>query len=57
MVIKQIKERWWSLTSSDGEQTLLWFGQSRAEVLHKFRSWLRDADLEKVRYRPKGERA
>jgi hypothetical protein len=57
MVIKQIKPDWWSLTSSDGEQTLLWFGQSRAEVLQKFRSWIRDADLEKVRYRPKGERA
>ncbi len=54
MVITQIKPNWWSLKSSDGEVTLLWFGQSRAEVLQKFRSYIRDLDLERIRCKPRG---
>ena len=55
MVIKKIGERWYSLRSTcDGETSLLWFGYSRAEVLQKFRSYIRDRDLENVRYKPKG---
>jgi hypothetical protein len=57
MVIKQISEKWYSLTSTcDGETPLLWFGYSRAEVLQKFRSYIRDRDLENVRYKPRGRR-
>ena len=55
MVIKQIGEKWYSLKSTCNDETpLLWFGFSRAEVVHKFRSYIRERDLEHVRYRPKG---
>jgi len=57
MVIKKISERWYSLESTcSGETPLLWFGYSRAEVLQKFRSYIRELDLDKVRYRPRGAR-
>lgn len=55
MVIRQIGEKWYSLSSScAGEKNLLWFGYSRAEVLQKFRSYIRDMDLDKIRYQPRG---
>lgn len=55
MVIKQIKKDWYSLSSScAGEKNLLWFGYSRDEVLQKFRSYIRDMDLDKIRYQPRG---
>lgn len=55
MVIKQIKKDWYSLKSScAGETSLLWFGYSRDEVLQKFRSYIRDMDLDKIRYQPRG---
>ena len=57
MVIKQISEKWYFLKSTcNGETPLLWFGYSRAEVLQKFRSYIRDRDLENVRYKPRGIR-
>jgi hypothetical protein len=57
MVIKQISEKWYSLESTcNGETPLLWFGYSRAEVMQKFRSYIRDRDLENVRYKPRGRR-
>lgn len=49
MVVKQIKPDWWCLTSDDGVSRLMFFGYSRAEVIGKFRSWLREFDLESVR--------
>lgn len=55
MVIKQIKNNWYSLKSTcDGETSLLWFGYSRAEVLQKFRSYIRNRDLENLRLKPRG---
>jgi len=52
VVIKKIGDNWFSLKSTcDGETSLLWFGYSRAEVLQKFRSYIRDRDLENVRYK------
>ena len=55
VVIKKIKDGWYSLTSSgEGMRTLVWFGYSREEVLQKFRSYIRERDLESVRYQPKG---
>ena len=55
MVIRQIKKDWYSLKSTcDGETSLVWFGYSRAEVLQKFRSYIRDRDLENLRLKPRG---
>jgi hypothetical protein len=57
MVIKQIGEKWYSLKSTCNDETpLLWFGYSRAEVLQKFRSYIRDRDLENIRCKPRGRR-
>jgi hypothetical protein len=49
MVVKEIKPQWWSLTSDDGVNRLMFFGYSRAEVIGKFRSWIRGQDVEKSR--------
>jgi hypothetical protein len=55
VVIRKISDNWYSLKSScDGLPTLLWFGYSREEVLQKFRSYIRERDLDNVRYQPKG---
>lgn len=51
MVVKQIKPDWWCLTSDDGIRRLMFFGQSRAEVIGKFRAWIRYHDLERIRVR------
>jgi hypothetical protein len=56
MVIKQITDRWWTLTSDDGFLNLTFFGESKGEVLQRFNAYIRDHQLEKVRYRPKGLR-
>ena len=53
MVLKKIHDRWWILQSDDGVVELTWFGQSKAEVLGRFNSYIRDLDLDKIRYRPK----
>lgn len=53
MVITEITKDWWLLTS-DGERRLAFFGYSRAEVLGKFRAYLRDYDLERIRVVKKG---
>jgi len=54
MIIKQIKDRWWSLTSDDGEVRLIWFGQTKEEVVAKLNRYIRELDLDKIRYRPRG---
>ena len=56
MVLKKIKDRWWMLESSDGVVRLTWFGQTKEEVMGRFRSYIRELDLDKVRYRPRGAR-
>jgi hypothetical protein len=54
MVLKKINDRWWILTSDDGVVRLTWFGQTRDEVLGRFRAYIRDLDLDRIRYRPRG---
>lgn len=56
MVIKKITERWWILTSNDGFLSLTFFGESKGEVLGKFNAYIRDHQLEQIRYKPKGLR-
>lgn len=56
MIIKQITPKWWTLTSDDGFLALTFFGMSKAEVLHKFQSYVRDHDLENIRYTKKNLR-
>lgn len=56
MVLKKIHDRWWMLTSDDGVVKLTWFGQTKEEVVGRFKRYIRELDLEKVRYRPKGLR-
>lgn len=54
MVLKKIHDRWWMLTSDDGEVRLTWFGQTKEEVVGRFRRYIRELDLDKVRYRQRG---
>ena len=56
MVIKKITKRWWILTSDDGIISLTFFGESKGEVVQKFRAYIRDYQLESIRYTPKGLR-
>lgn len=56
MVLKKIKDRWWMLTSDDGVVRLTWFGQTKEEVMGRFKRYIRELDLDKVRYRPRGAR-
>lgn len=57
MVLKKIHDKWWMLTSDDGVVKLTWFGYSREEVMGRFRSYIQNLDLDKIRYRPKGVNA
>ena len=54
MVLKKVNDSWWIMTSDDGICRLTWFAPTRAEVLRKFKSYIREMDLERVRYRPRG---
>lgn len=54
MVLKKINDRWWMLTSDDGLVKLTWFGYSKEEVIGRFNSYIRNVDLDRIRYRPKG---
>jgi hypothetical protein len=56
VVIKKITKRWWILTSDDGIISLTFFGESKGEVVQKFRAYIRDHQLEQIRYTPKGLR-
>lgn len=55
MVLKKINDQWWVLTSDDGVVKLTWFGYSKEEVMGRFRSYIQNLDLDKIRYRPRGE--
>jgi len=54
VVIKKITPKWWILTSDNGLLSLTFFGISKGEVLGRFNAYIRDHDLEKIRYTPKG---
>jgi hypothetical protein len=54
MVLKKIHDRWWMLTSDDGIVRLTWFGQTKEEVVGRFNRYIRELDLDKIRYRPRG---
>lgn len=49
MLIKEIKSDWYMLTSDGEAGGLVWFGYTKAEVIGKFKSWLRRKDLESLR--------
>ena len=53
-MVKKINDRWWMLTSDDGVVKLMWFGQTKEEVMGRFRSYIRELDLDKVRTRGGG---
>jgi hypothetical protein len=53
MVIKKITPKWWILTADDGFLGLTFFGESKGEVLGKFNAYIRDYQLESIRYTPK----
>jgi len=53
MVLKKVRDNWWSLVSDDGVAKLIWFGYSKAEVLGKFNAYVRSLDLDKIRYAPR----
>lgn len=52
MVLKKISDEFWMLTSDDGVVKLTWFGR-RSEVLARFKSYIRELDLDKIRYMPR----
>lgn len=52
MQITQIGPQWFRLVS-EGEPNLVWWGYSKKEVVGKFQSYVRELDLDKIRYRPK----
>ena len=56
MVLKKITDKWWLLESDDGIVKRTYFGRSKAEVVGRFKSHIRDMDLEKIRRTPKGVR-
>jgi hypothetical protein len=49
MLIKEIKNNWFMLTSDSDVGGLVWFGYTKEEVIGKFASWIRRNDLEKWR--------
>ena len=50
MEIRQVKSDWYVLTSeADDQVTLTFFGYSKAEVIGKFRKWIRAYDMIKLR--------
>jgi len=49
MIITQVSEEWWILTSNDGYRSLTWFGYSRPEVVGKFNAYTRKMEVEKLR--------
>ena len=53
-MVKKINDRWWMLTSDDGVVKLTWFGQTKEEVVARFRRYIREIDLDKVRTRGVG---
>ena len=50
MDIRQVKSNWFMLVSeADDQPTLTFFGYSKAEVIGKFRKWVRAYDMVKIR--------
>jgi len=50
MEIRQVKSDWFMLVSeADDQVTLTFFGYSKAEVIGKFRKWVRAYDMIKLR--------
>ena len=50
MMIKEVRPQWWQLVSeADDQVTLTFFGYSKAEVVGKFRKWVREYDMVKLR--------
>lgn len=45
MVIREIKNDWFRLDA----EGLVFFGYSRGHVMQKFRAWVREYDLKKIR--------
>lgn len=53
MVLKKINDRWWMLQSDDGIVKLTWFAETKELVLARFNHYIRNIDLDRIRYRPK----
>ena len=50
MIITEIQPQWWRLVSeADDQATLTFFGYSKDEVIRKFRKWIREYDMIKMR--------
>ena len=50
MLITKVSPQWWQLVSeADDQPTLTFFGYSKAEVVGKFRKWVREYDMVKLR--------
>lgn len=49
MIITEVRTGWWKLESQEEQNSLIWFGYTKAEVVYKFTAWLRKKDLEKLR--------
>ena len=51
MVLKKISDHFWMLTSDDGVVKLTWFGSTRDEVMGRFNAYIRNVDLDRIRYK------
>lgn len=49
MLARQISKYFWMLDTTFDERRLVFFGGSEMEVIGKYRSWVRNWELEKVR--------
>ena len=50
MVITEVSPQWWRLVSeADDQPTLTFFGYSKTEVIGKFKKWVREYDMVKLR--------
>lgn len=45
MTIREINDKWFLLET----EGLVFFGYSRGHVLHKYRAWIREHDISKMR--------
>ena len=44
-MLKRISDNWWMIEFHPGENKLVWFGYTEAEVRGKFAAWMRKMDM------------
>jgi hypothetical protein len=47
-MVQQVGEWWWKVDTTFDERRLVFFGQTRGEVLGKYRAWVRAWELGRI---------